>query len=73
VRRRATLEAQIAALQAEVDDEAAAIERDRLAERARVENLTDVRKKLAARRGSQGDETRTPDRPRKRNGAEQSS
>jgi circadian clock protein KaiC len=70
-RRRSAIQAQIAALQAELDDEMAALERARAVERTRLDKKNDVLRDLANRRGSEGDRTDAPARARKRNGSEE--
>jgi circadian clock protein KaiC len=69
VRRRALLEAQMAALRAEIDDEAAAVERARSLELAKRGKEKSVRQALAERRGADRVEP-SPPRTRKRNGSE---
>jgi circadian clock protein KaiC len=69
-RRRATIEAQIAALRAEIEVDESALELARAGERARLDNENDMRKKLAEKRGSGGDRA-APVRSKKRNGSEE--
>jgi circadian clock protein KaiC len=70
LRRRAALEAQIAALRVEIDDAESALKRARALELTRQKKARAVQKELATRRGSDGGE-RTPARTRKRNGSEE--
>jgi circadian clock protein KaiC len=70
LRRRAALEAQIAALRVEIDDAELALKRARALELTRQKKASAVQKELATRRGSDGGE-RTPARTRKRNGSEE--
>jgi circadian clock protein KaiC len=70
-RRRAVLKAQIAALQAEMDDDELALEQARMVENTRLEKRNALQRELALQRGSRGDQAPAAPRARKRNGSEE--
>jgi circadian clock protein KaiC len=66
LRKRAALEAQIAALRAEIDDDSASLERDRAAETNRRARNDELRREVGRRKGETGQRPNGEERPSKK-------